>query len=57
MDMTMIDVTEAAVREGDPVELMGDHVRLNDLAGWMNTIPYEVLTGISQRVRRIYIQE
>jgi len=57
MDMTMIDVTGAAVKAGDPVELMGDHVRLNDLAGWMNTIPYEVLTGISQRVRRIYIQE
>lgn len=57
MDMTMIDVTGADVRAGDPVELMGDHVKLVDLARWMGTIPYEVLTGISQRVRRIYIQE
>jgi alanine racemase len=57
MDMTMIDVTGADVKAGDPVELMGDHVKLNDLALWMGTIPYEVLTGISQRVRRIYIQE
>jgi alanine racemase len=57
MDMTMIDVTGAEVGAGDAVELMGDHVRLNDLAHWMGTIPYEVLTGISQRVRRVYIQE
>ena len=57
MDMTMIDVTGADVQPGDPVELMGEHIRLTDLADWMGTIPYEVLTGISQRVRRVYIQE
>lgn len=57
MDMSMIDVTGAEVRAGDPVELMGEHIRLTDLAGWMGTIPYEVLTGISQRVRRVYVQE
>lgn len=57
MDMTMIDVTGADLHPGDPVELMGDHVRLSELAHRMGTIPYEVLTGISQRVRRIYIQE
>ncbi len=54
MDMTMIDVTGADVRAGDQAELMGDHVKLGDLARWMGTIPYEVLTGISQRVRRVY---
>ncbi|MDD4190468.1 MAG: bifunctional UDP-N-acetylmuramoyl-tripeptide:D-alanyl-D-alanine ligase/alanine racemase [Mangrovibacterium sp.] len=54
MDMTMIDVTGSDVRAGDRVELVGDHVTLNDLARRMGTIPYEVLTGISQRVRRIY---
>lgn len=54
MDMTMIDVTGTDVRAGDQAELMGDHVKLNDLAQWMGTIPYEVLTGISQRVRRVY---
>ena len=57
MDMTMIDVSGTDVKAGDLVELMGDKVRLADLARWMGTIPYEVLTGISQRVRRIYIQE
>jgi alanine racemase len=57
MDMTMIDVTGADVQPGDPVELMGEHIRLTDLADWMETIPYEVLTGISQRVRRVYVQE
>jgi len=57
MDMTMIDVTGIPAKAGDPVELMGEHVGLNQLARWMNTIPYEVLTGISQRVRRVYMQE
>ena len=56
MDMTMIDVTGSDVKSGDQVELMGDNVKLRQLAGWMDTIPYEVLTGISQRVKRIYIQ-
>ncbi|MCW0484193.1 bifunctional UDP-N-acetylmuramoyl-tripeptide:D-alanyl-D-alanine ligase/alanine racemase [Gaoshiqia sediminis] len=57
MDMTMIDVTGLAVHAGDTVELMGGQIRLEELARWMGTIPYEVLTGISQRVHRIYIQE
>ena len=57
MDMTMIDVTGVDVEEGDFVELMGEHVHLNQLAEWANTIPYEILTGISQRVKRIYSQE
>ncbi len=57
MDMAMIDVSGADVESGDQVELMGEHILLKDLARWMGTIPYEVLTGISQRVRRIYIQE
>ena len=55
MDMTMIDVTGSDVKSGDQVELMGDNVKLQQLAGWMGTIPYEVLTGISQRVKRIYV--
>jgi alanine racemase len=57
MDMTMIDVTGVEAQAGDLVELMGEHVRLNDLARWANTIPYEILTGISQRVKRVYSQE
>ncbi|WP_163716670.1 bifunctional UDP-N-acetylmuramoyl-tripeptide:D-alanyl-D-alanine ligase/alanine racemase [Mangrovibacterium lignilyticum] len=57
MDMSMIDVTGSNVQAGDPVELMGENISLNELAAWMGTIPYEVLTGISQRVRRVYVQE
>ncbi|MGE4586027.1 MAG: bifunctional UDP-N-acetylmuramoyl-tripeptide:D-alanyl-D-alanine ligase/alanine racemase [Mangrovibacterium sp.] len=57
MDMSMIDVSRLEVRPGDTVELMGDRIPLIRLAEWMETIPYEVLTGISQRVRRVYIQE
>ena len=57
MDMCMVDVTGLNVQEGDEVELIGDHVKLTDLAQWMDTIPYEVLTSISQRVKRVYLQE
>lgn len=57
MDMCMVDVTGLNVHEGDEVEIIGDHVLLSDVARWMGTIPYEVLTSISQRVKRVYIQE
>lgn len=57
MDMTMIDVSGIEVKAGNLVELMGDHIHLTELADWANTIPYEILTGISQRVKRIYSQE
>ncbi|HBL78126.1 MAG: hypothetical protein A2W90_13650 [Bacteroidetes bacterium GWF2_42_66] len=57
MDMCMIDVTGLNVQEGDEVEIIGDHVKLTDVARWMGTIPYEVLTSISQRVKRVYLQE
>ncbi|WP_159517790.1 bifunctional UDP-N-acetylmuramoyl-tripeptide:D-alanyl-D-alanine ligase/alanine racemase [Sunxiuqinia indica] len=57
MDMTMIDVSEANAQVGDSVELMGEHIHLTDLAEWAETIPYEILTGISQRVKRVYSQE
>ena len=58
MDMTMLDVTDAGpVREGDEVLVFGEQVPVQQLAQWMNTIPYEVLTSISHRVKRIYFQE
>ena len=57
MDMCMVDVTGMDVQEGDEVEIIGDHVKLTDVARWMGTIPYEVLTSISQRVKRVYLQE
>ena len=57
MDMCMIDVTGLQVSVGDEVELMGEHIPVNDIAETIGTIPYEILTGISQRVKRIYLQE
>jgi alanine racemase len=57
MDMCMIDVTGLQVAVGDEVELMGEHILVSDIAQTIGTIPYEVLTGISQRVKRVYLQE
>lgn len=58
MDMTMIDVTDVpGVKEGDRVVVFGDGLPVSAVASWAGTIPYEILTGISQRVKRIYYQE
>lgn len=57
MDMTMVDVTGLAVKEGDPVEIFGENRSIKQLAEEMGTIPYEILTGISGRVKRVYFQE
>lgn len=58
MDMTMIDITDIPnVVEGDEVEIFGENVPVQNLARALNTIPYEVFTGISERVKRVYFQE
>ena len=57
MDMIMIDVTDIAVNEGDEVILFGDSPNLNELATLAGTIPYEMLAGISHRVKRIFVKE
>ncbi|MFH1118801.1 MAG: bifunctional UDP-N-acetylmuramoyl-tripeptide:D-alanyl-D-alanine ligase/alanine racemase [Bacteroidota bacterium] len=57
MDMTMLDITGVEAAEGDEVIVFGEKLPINDLARAMNTIPYEILTGISRRVKRIYFQE
>ncbi|HVS94961.1 MAG TPA: bifunctional UDP-N-acetylmuramoyl-tripeptide:D-alanyl-D-alanine ligase/alanine racemase [Puia sp.] len=58
MDMTMIDVTHVpGVREGDEVVVFGKELSVNQLAKWAGTIPYEILTGVSARVKRIYFEE
>jgi alanine racemase len=54
MDMCMIDVTGLDAKEGDTVEIFGRNLPITELADWMDTIPYEVLTGISRRVKRTY---
>lgn len=57
MDMTLIDVTGLSVQEGDEVELFGKNQSVSELANQLDTIPYEILTGIPERVKRIYTQE
>ncbi len=57
MDVCMIDVTDIDCREGDSVEIFGDHLPVTVLSDKLETIPYEVLTGISGRVKRVYFEE
>ncbi len=57
MDMTMVDVTGLNVKEGDEVEIFGKNIHLHEVAAWCGTISYEILTGISNRVKRIFIQQ
>ena len=58
MDMTMLDITGVKnVQEGDDVIVFGEALPIQYLAEWSNSIPYEIMTGISQRVKRIYFQE
>ena len=57
MDVAMIDVTDIDCREGDTVEIFGDHLPVTVLSDAIDTIPYEVLTGISNRVKRVYFQD
>lgn len=58
MDMTMIDVTDIEnVKEGDDVILFGPQLPVQDVATWISTIPYELMTCVSQRVKRIYFHE
>lgn len=57
MDVTMIDVTGIDCAEGDSVEIFGNHIRVEELAEKLGTIPYEILTSVSSRVKRIYYRE
>lgn len=57
MDMTVLDITGIDAEEGDEVIVFGKEISINTVASQMETIPYEILTGISRRVKRIYFQE
>jgi alanine racemase len=57
MDMTMIDVSEINCLEGDEVIIFGPEYPIYNLAKNLDTIPYEVLTMVSQRVKRVFIHE
>ena len=57
MDVAMIDVTGIDCKEGDSVEIFGDHLPVTVLSDVLDTIPYEVLTTVSNRVKRVYFQD
>ena len=57
MDTCMIDVTDTNATIGDEVEIFGKHILVSELSEQLGTIPYEILTGISHRVKRVYYKE
>ena len=57
MDVCMIDVTDIPCKEGDKAIIFGDELPVTVLSDILGTIPYEVLTGISTRVKKVYYQD
>lgn len=57
MDVALVDVTGIDCKEGDTVEIFGDHLPVTVLSNILDTIPYEVLTSVSNRVKRVYFQD
>ncbi|KAF5081828.1 Alanine racemase [anaerobic digester metagenome] len=57
MDTCVVDITGISANEGDEVTIFGDTPTITQMADAIGTIPYEILTSISQRVKRIYVQE
>ena len=57
MDVALVDVTDVPCQEGDSVEIFGKNLPVTVLSDILDTIAYEVLTGVSNRVKRIYFQD
>ena len=57
MDMLMVDVTDIECAEGDQVIIFGESPTVSFIAEKLNTIPYEILTSVSQRVKRVFYRE
>jgi alanine racemase len=57
MDMTMVDVTHIDCKAGDEVIVFGDDPNISNMARAIDTIPYEILTNISERVKRVFYKE
>ena len=57
MDMLMVDVSDIECKEGTEVVIFGENPTVNFMAKQLNTIPYEILTSISQRVKRVFYRE
>ena len=57
MDMVMVDVSSCDAKEGDEMVIFEGSEEVEKMAKQLDTIPYEILTKVSQRVRRVYLQE
>jgi alanine racemase len=57
MDMTMVDVTDIDAHEGDEVLIFGEDLPIHEVAETLGTIPYEILTNTSERVKRVFFAE
>ncbi len=57
MDMCMLDITDVNAKEGDEVIVFGAELSVHEMAKSLGTIPYEILTNVSQRVKRVYFHE
>lgn len=57
MDTCMLDVTDTGAQAGDEVEIFGKNILVTEVAEKLSTIPYEVLTGVAQRVKRVYLKD
>ena len=57
MDLCMVDVTGVEAKEGDAVVIFGEGLPVTEQAERIGTIPYEILTSVSTRVKRVYIKE
>ena len=57
MDMCMVDITGTEANIGDEVVIIGDNPSIYDLSSWLGTIPYEILTQIGERVKRVFFTE
>lgn len=57
MDLCMVDVTDIDAKEGDAVIIFGEKLSVIELAESIDTIPYEILTSVSPRVKRVYVKE
>lgn len=57
MDACMVDITDTDIQVGDEVEIFGKHIPVTELSDKLGTIPYEILTSVSHRVKRVYFKE
>jgi alanine racemase len=57
MDMLMVDITDIECKEDSEVVILGENPSVSFMANQLTTIPYEIMTSISQRVKRVFYRE